>query len=60
MKTNQVHINFNMHVLINFNFGCGVVQFNAKHVNEIKIIYEVPMIRKLGLGNNFIRKLLCV
>ena len=60
MKTFQVHMNFNAHVLTNVFFGCGIVQFNSKQTKELKIIYDLPMIRKLGLDDNFPRKLLHV
>ena len=41
-------------------FGCGIVKFNENQIKELKIIYEIIMIRKLGLGDNFPRKLLHV
>ena len=51
-------MHFNMHVLNNVIFGCSGVHFNAKQTNELKRIYELPMIRKLGLRDNFPRELL--
>ena len=44
--------------MTNLFFGCGIVKFNEKQLRELKGIYEIPMIRKLGLGDNFSRKLL--
>ena len=39
-------------------FGCGIVKFNEKQIKELKKNYEISMIRKLGLGDKFPRKLL--
>ena len=54
MKTYQAHMYYNVYMLTNVFFGCGIVQFNAKQIKELKRIYELPMIRKLGLGDNFL------
>ena len=54
MKTHQVHMCFNTCMLTNVFFGCDIVKFNEKQLREFKIIYEIPMIRKLGLGDNFL------
>ena len=59
IKTHQAHMCLNMHSLNNVYLGYVIVQFNAKQINELKRSYELPMIRKIGLGNDFSRKLLC-
>ena len=59
MKVHQAHMHFNAHMLTNVFFGCGIVKFNEK-ISELKRINEIPKIRKLGLGDKFPRKLLCV
>ena len=50
----------NVHVLTNAFFGCGIVKFSIKQVKELKAMCELPMIRKIGLGDKFPRKLSCV
>ena len=57
MKKCQDYMHFNVRILTNF-FGCSTFQFNEKQINELKIIYKLPMIIKLGLGDNFPLKLL--
>ena len=49
---------FNTYVFTNVYFGCGIVKFNIKQIKELKKTHVLPMIRKLGLGDNFPRKLL--
>ena len=49
-----------MRMLTNMYFGSGVVMFNKKECEELKKIYEFPLIRKMKLGDKFPRKLLCV
>ena len=60
MKSHQVHLYFNNCMLTNIFFGCGIVSFNKKQCEELKNIFELPTVRKMGLGNNFPRKLLYV
>ena len=55
IKTHKVCVCFNVHVLTNVFFGCGIVHFNEEQIKELKRIYEIPMIRKLVLGDNFPR-----
>ena len=58
MKLHQVHLCFNTCMLTNVFFGCGIVSFNNKQCEELKNIFELPIIRKMKLGDNFPRKLL--
>ena len=58
-RTHQVQMYFNIHILTNVCFGRRIVKFSTKQIKELKKTHELPMIRKLGLGNNFPRKLLC-
>ena len=60
MKSHQVHLYFNNCMLTNIFFGCGIVSFNKKQCEELKNIFEFPMIREMRLGDNFPRKLMCV
>ena len=36
------------------------MSFNKKQCEELKNIFELPTVRKMGLGNNFPRKMLHV
>ena len=60
MKLHQVYLYFNTYMLTNVFFGCGIVNFTKKQCDELKKIYELPIIRKMRLGDNFPRKLLYV
>ena len=40
------------------SFGRGIVWFNKKQSEELKNIYELPLIRKMKLGDKFPGKLL--
>ena len=60
MKLNQVYLHFDTYVLTNVCFfGCGIVSSNKK-CEELKKTHELPIARKMGLGDNFPRKLLHV
>ena len=45
---------FNTCTLTNV-FGHGAVKFNKKQLRELKRVYEIPMLLKLGLGNKCAR-----
>ena len=58
MRVHQDHVHLNMHAGTYIFFGCGVINFNEKKLRELKRIYEITVIRKLGVGDKFPRKLL--
>ena len=60
MMLNQVHLCFNTCMLTNVFFGCGIVKFTKKQWDKLKKTYELLIVRKMGLGDNFPRKLLNV
>ena len=60
MKSHQVCLCFDTHMLKNVFFGCGIVSFNEKQCEELKNIFELPKIKNMGLGDNFPRKMLHV
>ena len=60
MRLHQVHVYFNICMLTNVFFGCGIVRFNKKHCEGLKKTHELPLIRKMKLGDKFPRKLLHV
>ena len=49
IKMNQSRVCFNMCMLTNVFFGCGIANFNDEQIKELRKIHELPMIRKLGL-----------
>ena len=60
VKLCQVHLCFNIHILINEFFGCGIVKFTKKQCDKLKKTHELPNMPKMGLGNKFPRKVLHV
>ena len=52
------HAYFNTCMLSNLFFGCGIVELQERKIKELKKTHELPMLRKLGLGKYFPRKLL--
>ena len=60
MKLHQVCLYFNTCILTNMFFECDMFIFNKKQCEELKNIFKLPMIRKMGLWDNFPRKLLRV
>ena len=56
----QVYMYFNVYMLTNVFYGCGIVKFTEEEIRVLKDIYEKPMVQKLSLGVNFPRKLLYV
>ena len=45
-------------MLTNVFFSCGIENFIDTQIKELRRMCELPMIRKLGLGDKFPRKLL--
>ena len=60
MKEHQAHACCNAQMLTNVCFGHIIVKLNADEIKELKKTHELPMLRKLGLGNDFPRRLLRV
>ena len=40
MKVHQAHMNFNMCMLTNVFFGCGIAKFNDKQIKELRRMHE--------------------
>ena len=59
MNMHQEYSYINACMLTNV-FLCGIMSFNKKQSEELKTIFELIIIRKMWLGDNFPRKLLCV
>ena len=51
----QAYIYFNMYMIKSVFFGCGVIELNSREEEELKRIYEEPLLIKLGLGRKFPR-----
>ena len=47
-----------MYMVKSVYFGVGITELSTKQCNILKKIYETPIVRKLGLGAKFLRKLL--
>ena len=61
MNTNicawQVYEYFNMYVVQQVFFQCGIVDLAREEEVELQRIYENPMLQNLGLGEKFLRRL---
>ena len=58
MKLHQVHLCVNACTLTNVLSGRRIAKFAKKQCDELKKTCELPIVRKMGLGDNFPRKLL--
>ena len=54
----QVYIYFNIYLIRNIFFRCGVVDITEKQEKNMKMIYEILLLNKLQLGEKFPRKVL--
>ena len=57
-KLPQLCLYCNTYMLTNDFFRCGILQFTKKRCEELNKIYELPIMRKMGLGDYFLIKLL--
>jgi len=46
----QVHIYFNMYIIRSIYFECRVLELNKIQDKALQSIYEVPLLKKLRLG----------
>ena len=60
MNPYQAHIYINIHMIRSAYFGHGILELNKKQEKELRLIYEELLLKKLGLGEKFLRLLLCV
>ena len=54
----MVHIYFNVYMIKSVYFGCGVISLTTSQINELKKIYEEPILIKLGLTKKFPREVM--
>ena len=63
MQTNinpfQAATHCNTCVIKSVYFGCGILELSSKQEDELKKIYEEPLLIKLGLSRKFPRAVLC-
>ena len=58
MNMHQVCLYFNTRMLTNVFFGCGIVKFSTNQCDELKKTHELPIIRKIRLGDALPREML--
>ena len=51
----QAAIYFNTYIITSVYFGCGIVKLSPKEEQELRRLYEAPMLMKLGFSRNFPR-----
>jgi len=49
----QACVYFNMYMIRSVFFGCRIIDLSVTQDNEIKRIYELPIAKKLQLGEKF-------
>ena len=54
----QVAIYYKIYMIKSVYFGCGIFELTDNQENELKKIYEEPLLVKLGLSRNFLRRVL--
>ena len=54
MQPYHAYIYFNIYMIRSVYFGCGVLELNEIQEKILQSIYEVPLLRKLGLGKKFL------
>ena len=54
----QAHIYYNAYMIKSVYFGCGIVELSDKQEEELKRLYEEPLLVKLGLSRKFPRVVL--
>ena len=53
----QAGMYFNVYMIKSVYFGCGVIELNKQQENELRRLYEEPMLVKLGLSKNILGQL---
>lgn len=51
----QAGMYFNVYMIKSVYFGCGVIELNKQQENELRRLYEEPMLVKLGLSKKYPR-----
>jgi len=56
----QAVIYYNIYMLTNIYFGCGIIKLSNDEENELRRLYEAPLLSKLGFSVNFPRDVMYV
>jgi len=56
----QTSMYYNLYMLTNVYYGCGIVKLHEKEEMELRRLYETTILRKLGFSTNFPRKIMYV
>ena len=59
MTVQLTHLHVNSYFMSKFYFGRGIMGIADAQDKELRQTYENPLARKLGLGRNFPRKIIC-
>ena len=51
---------YNSYMLSNVYFRCGIIKLNENEENELRRLYEAPMLNKLGYSINFPRDIMYI
>ena len=54
----QAAIYYNAYIIKSIYFGCRILELIIDQENELKRLYKEPLLVKLGLSRNFLRKVL--
>ena len=56
----QTTMYYNLYMLTNMYYGCGIIKLNEKEEIELRWLYEPTILKKLGFSVNFPRKIMYV
>ena len=58
MNAFELFIYFNMHIICSMFFSTGIALITKVQESELKKIYKIQLLRKLGLSKKFLYKIL--
>ena len=56
----QAAVYYNIYMLTNVYFGCGITKIYEREELELRKLYEAPLLSKLGFNFKFPRDVMCV
>jgi len=56
----QAGMYYNLYMLTNVYFGCGIITLHERQEKELRRLYQATILKKLGFGANFPRKLMYI
>ena len=54
----NIYVYFNMYLITHVYFGCGVISLTPKQEQLLMKISKITLLRKVGLSEKFLRKIL--